>query len=48
MLDAIALEANRKDLLEMALASGHDEVGFTFLGVLIEVFSKAGDWNAAT
>ncbi len=48
MLDATALEANHADLLNMALASGDDEDGFTLRGVLIEVFGKAGDWNAAT
>jgi hypothetical protein len=48
MLDVSALEANRKDLLDMALTSGDDEDGFTLRGVLVEVFSKAGDWDAAT
>lgn len=48
MLDATALEANRMDLLDMGLASGDDEDGFTLRGVLIEVFGKAGHWKAAT
>lgn len=48
MLDATALEANRIDLLNMALASGDNEEGFAVRGVLIEVFGKVGDWNAAT
>jgi hypothetical protein len=48
MLDATALEGNRKDLLDMSLLSGDDEDGSTLRGVLIEVFGKAGDWDAAT
>ena len=48
MLDVSALEANRKDLLDMALTSGDDEDGFTLRGVLVEAFGKAGDWDAAT
>lgn len=48
MLSPLALEANRKDLLDMALASGDDEGGFTLRGVLVEVFGKAGDWDTAT
>ncbi len=48
MLNAAALEANLKALLDMAQASGDNEDGFTLRGVLIEVFSKAGDWSAAT
>jgi len=48
MLDVSALEANRKDLLDMAQTSGDDEDGFTLRGVLVEVFGQAGDWDAAT
>ena len=48
MLDPTSLEANRMDLLNMALASGDDEDGFTLRGVLVEIFGKAGDWEAAT
>ncbi len=48
MLNAVALAANRKELLDIALTSGDSEDGFTLRGVLIEVFGKAGDWNAAT
>jgi hypothetical protein len=47
MLNAAALEANLKALLDVAQASGDNEDGFTLRGVLIEVFSKAGDWSAA-
>ena len=42
MLDASALEPDRKDLLDMALTSGDDEGGFTLRGVLVEVFGESG------
>jgi hypothetical protein len=48
MLDASALGDSRKDLLDMAVTSGDNEDGFTLRGVLVEVFGKAGDWDAAT
>ncbi len=47
MLNASALEANRQEFLDMALTSRDGEDGFTLRGVLVEVFSKAGDWEAA-
>jgi hypothetical protein len=47
MLDTTSLEANLEALLDMAEVSGDDEGGFTLRGVLIEVFSKVGNWSAA-
>lgn len=48
MLDVSALEANRKDLLDIVLTSGDDKDGFRLRGVLVEVFGEAGDWDATT
>jgi hypothetical protein len=48
MLDASVLEGCRENLLKMALTSEDEEEGSTLRGVLVEVFSKAGDWDAAT
>ena len=48
MLDAAVLQAIREDLLAMALASKDTPDGNELRGMFIEIFSRAGDWHAAT
>ena len=47
-LDAAVLQTIREDLLAMALASKDTPDGNELRGVSIEIFSRAGDWHAAT